>query len=69
MAITYTGSLDAGNRARSTPGFVRRLFNRYAETRQREANRRVSAFLRGWTDEKLKEFGYTEAEIQRLRSF
>jgi hypothetical protein len=69
MAITYNGSLDAGNKARSAPGFARRLLNTLVEARQREANRRVSAYLRNLSDETLKEFGYTEAEIQRLRSF
>jgi hypothetical protein len=68
MAITYTGSLDAGNRARSKLGFARRLFNRYVETRQQEANRRVSTYLRGLSDGTLEEFGYTEAQIQRLRN-
>ena len=68
MAITYTGSIEAGKRARSAPGFARRLFNRYVETRQKEASRRVSAYLRGLPDSKLEEFGYTEAEIQRLRA-
>jgi hypothetical protein len=67
MAITYTNSLGANNKARSTPGFARRLFNRYVETRQREAQRRVSSYLRSLTDETLVEFGYTEADIQRLR--
>lgn len=68
MAITYTGSLDASNRARFAPGFARRLFNRYVETRQQEANRRVSGYLQGLADGTLKQFGYTEAQIQRLRS-
>jgi hypothetical protein len=68
MAITYTGSINAGNRARSTPSFSRRLLNRYVETRQKEASRRVSAYLRGLSDSTLEEFGYAEAEIQRLRN-
>lgn len=68
MAITYTDSLDASNRAGSTPGFARRLFDKYVETRQQKANRRVSGYLRGLADGTLEQFGYTEAQIQRLRS-
>jgi hypothetical protein len=43
------------------------LFQRLLEVRERGARRHIQAFLNWQSDERLKGFGYTAAEIEAIR--
>lgn len=66
-ATTYT-NLPGADRGAKGQGWGRRLFNRFIEARQREANRRIAQHLSGFDDVALKALDLNADEIARLRN-
>jgi hypothetical protein len=67
MSTLALWSADAGSPAvasKPKPG----LFQRLVKAREREAARRICNFLAAQPDERLKDLGYSPAEIAALRA-
>ena len=64
MAVTTLDSLEsrATDKARR-PGLFMRMIQALVESREREAQRYVNAYLRSLDDKTLAELGYDRAEI------
>ena len=67
MATTYNDSLTLGTRQRSDGGFLRRVFDRYIDARQREANRQIMIYLHSLDTATLHDYGYTDAQISAIK--
>lgn len=66
MATTYNDSLTIGTRQRSDGGFLRRIFGRYIDARQREANRQILTYLQSLDAATLRDYGYSDARIDAI---
>ena len=66
MPTTYDAALTVGSIERTEPSFARRLFDRYVEARQKEANRRIVTYLQSLDSSTLRGLGYTNAQIEQL---
>lgn len=68
---TTTTTLLAGAPAvaapKSGPGIFRRALDRLVAAQEARARRQIAGYMARFTDARLKEYGYTEAEIARLR--
>jgi hypothetical protein len=67
MATTYDASVTIGAQRRSGEGLASRLFARFAEARQKEANRQILRYLQGLDQKTLQNLGYTTAQIDRIK--
>jgi hypothetical protein len=67
MAVTTFERAGAYDGAAKSKGFARRLLDRYIDAQMRKAQRQVNAYLRGLDDKALRNFGYSGAEIERIR--
>ena len=67
MATTYNDSLTLGTRQRLDRGFLRRVFGRYIDARQREANRQIMIYLHSLDTATLRDYGYTDAQIDAIK--
>ena len=65
-ATTYTHSLGGKPGASFKAGLVR-LFQRIIEAREKQMAFRVAKILSSYDDVKLKNYGFTSADIARLR--
>ena len=65
-ATTYT-QLPATKPGVSFGGWLSRLFSRMIAAREHSVSHRVAKIIRTYDNAHLKEFGYTSAEIARLR--
>ncbi len=65
-ATTYTHSVGGKLGASFKAGLVR-LFQRIIEAREMQITGRVVKILRSYDDVRLKTYGYTSADIARLR--
>jgi hypothetical protein len=68
MATTYDGSVNMDSRSSSRPSFVRRVFDRYIESRQQAANRIIASYIGSLDPAARAQLGYTDAQIECLRS-
>ncbi|NJM33530.1 MAG: hypothetical protein HC850_01205 [Rhodomicrobium sp.] len=68
MATTYDTSVTLGTEGKSGSGFAARLFNRFVEARQKEANRQILCYLQGLDAETLKNLGYSSAQINQIKA-
>jgi hypothetical protein len=66
MATTYNDSLTLGTRQKSRGSFLRRVFDRYIDARQREANRQIMIYLQSLDTATLRDYGYTDAQIEAI---
>jgi hypothetical protein len=66
MATTYNDLLTIGTRQRSDGGFLRRIFGRYIDARQREANRQILTYLQSLDAATLRDYGYSDARIDAI---
>ena len=66
MATTYDRSLtfDAGQRSKTN--LFNKIFQRFIESRQKEANRQILIYLQSLDAESLRSFGYTDAQIEHI---
>jgi hypothetical protein len=67
MATTYNDSLTFDARERSGGSFFQRVFGRYIESRQREANRQILTYLQSLDVATLHDYGYTDAQIDAIK--
>lgn len=66
--ITALQGALAHDEADKTPSFFGRLFKGVAAAREAQAKRYVQAHLNGLSDLRLKDLGFTEAEIREIRA-
>ncbi len=66
MATTYDSAVTISARREKNTGFARRLFNRFVEARQTEANHRILAYLRSLDRGSLERLGYTPEQISLI---
>lgn len=66
MATTYTSNADFASAKESRKSLIHRLFDRYVEARQREANRRVINYLRVLDYDTLRVYGFTDEQIRKI---
>jgi hypothetical protein len=66
MATTYDESLTIGTRQKSGGSFLWRVFDRYIDARQREANRQIIIYLQSLDTATLHDYGYTDAQIEAI---
>jgi len=66
MATTYTTDADLASGKVSRKSLIHRLFDRYVEARQREANRRVMNYLRVLDYDTLRVYGFSDEQIRKI---
>lgn len=66
--ITYGSEAVPFEAARTQPSLFRRIFRALMAAREAQALRYVSGHLNQLSDEQLRKFGMTDAEIRDVRS-